>query len=1013
MLTQESLVSSWGEPYFFKGNEPLLLDNPERIWLVKSGAWALFAINVENGTPKGRRRYLFSVKPGEGMFSVQLPQTQSPTQTGEQMQIIAVALEESELLLVSQGDFCECIAAAQAQSGKNQTGKEQVPNFLNQTEEFAPMQLLDGWINHLGSAVAEVTSATIPTPAPVPGCAVLAAGEVFQAPHGKVAWVKVLQGSAHLLGFADLEFSTDSGLMPLQTYLWLQAQDILEVNAGVLSPLPGPEVQQLGNILLTGLNTLQRLVLQAISRLEHQQAQVELNRAQQRDRLNQQAISNTLDEFATLFDANKPATAPRLQQTLNREDALLFTAVAVGKFLGITINPPANSEDLRRVRDPIEAIARASQIRVRKITLKPGWWQQDSGPLLAYTLEEDRPVALIPVSDTSYEIIDPIRHKRSKCDRRVAATLAPTAYTFYRPLPLQTKSFIELFQFALQGHYKELWTLMLAGVITTVLGMITPQATAILIDQAIPDADRQMLYQIALGLISTTFGATLFQFTQGVAVMRIETFADTTTQAAIWDRLLKLKPAFFREFSIGDLSARVSVITQMRQKLGSTLIRSLFSSLFSLLNLGLLFYYSLPLALVATLVAFLNIAVTITSGLLTLKKVRPLLNMQGKLFGMMVQIINGVAKFRTAGAEARAFAYWGKQYRHQLQLMMSSQGIEDNLVVINNLLSALTPAILFAIATNLLLQSQANPEAGGSFTTGTFLAFNAAFGTFIGGATSLSTTIIDILEVFPMWERAQPILQSTPEIDTNKADPGRLTGRIAVKNVIFRYRADGALTLDDVSLNAEPGEFIALVGPSGSGKSTLFRLLLGFDSPESGSICYDGQDISGLDVGALRRQLGVVLQNSRLMSASIFENISSNANLTMEEAWEAAKMAGLAEDIQAMPMGMHTVVSEGGTNLSGGQRQRLIIARALALRPSILLFDEATSALDNRTQAIVSESLDKLNVTRIVVAHRLSTIRNANRIYVLENGHLVQHGSFDELAQQPGLFSQLIRRQQI
>jgi ABC-type bacteriocin/lantibiotic exporter with double-glycine peptidase domain len=342
--------------------------------------------------------------------------------------------------------------------------------------------------------------------------------------------------------------------------------------------------------------------------------------------------------------------------------------------------------------------------------------------------------------------------------------------------------------------------------------------------------------------------------------------------------------------------------------------------------------------------------------------------------------------------------------------MLSTQGIEDNLAVVNQLLSALTPAILFAFATILLQQSQTN---GGGFSTGTFLAFNAAFGTFISGATSLSTTIVDVLEVLPIWERAQPILKAIPEVDREKTDPGRLSGRVAINHAVFRYRADGALNLDDVTIKAEPGEFIALVGPSGSGKSTLLRLLLGFDAPESGAVSFDGQDLAGLDLNAVRRQLGVVLQNSRLMSASIFDNIASSASISMDEAWEAARMAGFAEDVESMPMGMHTIVSEGGTNLSGGQRQRLLIARALALRPKILLFDEATSALDNRTQAIVSESLDRLKVTRVVVAHRLSTIRNADRIYVLQNGRLMQQGSFDQLANQPGLFSQLMQRQKL
>ncbi|HEY9805050.1 MAG TPA: ATP-binding cassette domain-containing protein, partial [Candidatus Obscuribacterales bacterium] len=208
-----------------------------------------------------------------------------------------------------------------------------------------------------------------------------------------------------------------------------------------------------------------------------------------------------------------------------------------------------------------------------------------------------------------------------------------------------------------------------------------------------------------------------------------------------------------------------------------------------------------------------------------------------------------------------------------------------------------------------------------------------------------------------------------------------------------------------------PGEFIAIVGPSGSGKSTLFRLLLGFESPQIGQVFYDRQNLLSLDIHAVRRQIGVLLQNSRTNTASIFENIAGNALITMDEAWEAARHAGFADEITAMPMGMHTVVSEGGSNLSGGQRQRLLIARALALKPRILLFDEATSSLDNQTQAIVSESLKKLQITRIVIAHRLSTIQDADRIYVLEAGRVVQQGSFQQLMSQEGLFFRLMQRQ--
>jgi ABC-type bacteriocin/lantibiotic exporter with double-glycine peptidase domain len=292
------------------------------------------------------------------------------------------------------------------------------------------------------------------------------------------------------------------------------------------------------------------------------------------------------------------------------------------------------------------------------------------------------------------------------------------------------------------------------------------------------------------------------------------------------------------------------------------------------------------------------------------------------------------------------------------------------------------------------------------------LAFNAAFGSFTHGTTLLSNTVTEVLQVIPQWQRTQPILQSVPEIDLTKADPGRLTGRISIDHVTFRYQLDAPLILENISIQAQPGEFIALVGASGSGKSTILRLLLGFETAQTGGVFYDGQDLAGLDVDAVRRQFGVVLQNGQLTAASIFENITGSSLTTLDEAWVAAHMAGLAADIENMPMQMHTMVSEGGGNISGGQRQRLLIARALVHKPRILLFDEATSALDNTTQAIVSKSLEQLQVTRVVIAHRLSTIQNADRIYVLQGGRIIQQGKFDDLATDTnGLFARLMARQ--
>ena len=953
-----------------RSNEPLFLDDPSTGWRVETGTLALFAVSMQALT--SRRRYLFSLKAGAMLLPATLSGQEPPCQ------LLAMPLEPVSLRPVPLATLVDQLADL----------------------DTAPPTLaaLENWVHRLGATLSDTVSARLATPIEASG--LLAPGEVYQPPQGQITWLRLLAGEGQLLGQAHLPLTAAMGPVPLSSHLWLQATGMVELELWQSRGLPR------GEAILAGLSHLQTLGLRGIQHLEAQQQWQDHQRFEARAQLNTEAVSQTLTQLAGVFE---PAAAVQESQQQPPEDTLLVAAGAVGRALDIAIQPPARSEDLRRVRDPLEAIARASQIRTRQVTLRDDWWRRDGGPLLAYGREDGRPLALLPLGATGYEVVDPQRGARGPCNREVAAAISPTAHTFYRPLPYQIKP-MQLLRFAIQGHRQELVVVAGASSAATLLGMVTPQATGLLIDQAIPNADQTLLLQIALALLATTFGATLFQLTQGIALMRIESFADSSTQAAVWDRLLKLKTSFFRRYSIGDLSARVSSISQIRQRLGNTLLKSLFSSLFSLLNLGLLFYYSVPLALIAAGVALLNMTVTVVSGVLTLKKIRPLHDQQGKLFGMMVQIINGVAKFRVAGAETRAFAYWGRQYSQELRLTLASEGIEDNLTVINNLLAALTPAVLFAFATGMIQQSQAGE---GGFSTGTFLAFNAAFGTFIGGATSLSSTVIDVLDVLPIWQRAEPILTAEPEVDPQRADPGRISGQVTVSNVGFRYRCDGDLILDGVSLTVEPGEFVALVGPSGSGKSTLFRLLLGFDTPEVGAVHFDGQDMAGLDLNALRRQLGVVLQTSRLMSASIFENIASSARITMEEAWEAAAMAGLADDILAMPMGMHTVVSEGGTNLSGGQRQRLLIARALALRPRILLFDEATSALDNRTQAIVSESLERLRVTRIVVAHRLSTIRHADRIYVLEKGRLIQQGNFDQLTATPGLFSQLVKRQQV
>ncbi|BAZ10616.1 ABC transporter-related protein [Calothrix sp. NIES-4071] len=956
-----------GQLYTFKGNQPILLDNS--VWIVQSGSFALFAVTVKNGVIEGTRRYLCSINQGEALFGTAF----KGASTDCHRHILAAPMEETKLLQLNQEFFCELIAHADVRA----------------------VALVESWLQRLSTALSFEVMPAIQVKASGQARFSLNKGETFQPESGVVSWIRVTQGIVRFLDVEEITFTTQTAI-PLTDKIWLEALEEVQ--------LANETTEEIRNwdTILTGLSLFHTQFLHYIDYLDRQEAEEEIVRLRGRQRLNRQVTVEALGELASTLQNYQDG------DFFNEGTPLLVAAGAVGRALGIKILPPSRSLDPKRVKEPLEAIARSSRIRMRQVLLRDNWWEKDCGPLLAYT-KENQPVALLPVSATSYEIFNPIEQTRTRVDKRIASTLAAVAYMFYRSLPDKTISAFALLKFALKGRTRDILSIFGTGIGVTLLGMLTPQATAVIMDNAIPDSDKGLLLQIGLGLLVAALSTTLFQLSQGFAILRIETISDASTQVAVWDRLLKQPVSFFRQYTTGDLTSRVSSVSTIRRQLGSTTLINLLGSFFGLFYLAQLFHYNSKLAFVALAIAFILIAVTTISGLLLLRKVRPLLECKGKIFGQTVQLINGISKVHIAGAQERAFASWSKNYSQQIKLELSTQQIEDTIVLFNTVMPILTNGVLFWFTIQLL--DEVNNSGVIGLSLGTFLAFNAAYSNFIKCCTDLSNTVAEVLRVIPQWKRTQPILASIPEVNRRHTDPGKLIGRIVVDNLSFRYRQDGQLILNNINISAEPGEFIALVGSSGSGKSTMLRLLLGFETPDNGSIFYDGQDLSGLDVDAVRRQLGVVLQNGRLMSASIYENIAGGAQITLEEAWEAARMSGFADDIINMPMQMHTVVSEGGGNISGGQRQRLLIARALALKPRILLFDEATSALDNRTQAIVSESLDKLQVTRIAIAHRLSTIRNAHRIYVLQAGRVVQQGNFEELASVEGLFAQLMARQ--
>ncbi|MFT4656492.1 MAG: NHLM bacteriocin system ABC transporter ATP-binding protein [Minisyncoccia bacterium] len=678
-----------------------------------------------------------------------------------------------------------------------------------------------------------------------------------------------------------------------------------------------------------------------------------------------------------------------------------FAAVSlVGNLLGIQAKH-ASSADLSRRTDPVSAVVQASHVRERTVRLEANWYKKDVGPLVGFLKANMQPVCLRR-KRRGYVIDDPVAGTTSAVNAETNRELYFEARMLYAPLPEHNLNGWGLLRFGAIGSGGDVITLGLTGLLVAVLGLSTPILTGRILGTLVPSADRHQITQWSVVLIAVAFVIATVSVVQNFAALRLEGRVDMYAQAGIWDRLMSLPTTFFRRNSIGELSAASLGVNGIRDLMSGLAVQSLLAFIMALANLGLMIYYDATLGLLAFVVILAGAALSVKIGLDQVKVQRTANDQLNALSSTTFQLMSGMAKLRVAAAEDRAFSYWSHEFVGLRQLMIRTRSIQNRLLVFNAGYLVIAPALVFAYI---------GLVRNGDFPVSTFLSFNVAFLLLLAATLRLTGTGITLLNAVPMFEKLKPILDSQPEILSDDEDPGELLGKIEVRNLNFSYEEGLPPVLTGISLIAEPGEFVAIVGPSGCGKSTLLRMLLGFETPTNGSVLFDGQHLESLDVGAVRRQCGVVLQQGQLFAGDILSNIIGSSTYTVEDAWEAAEMAGMKADIEHMPMGMNTLLSEGASTLSGGQRQRLMIARAFISRPRIVFFDEATSALDNETQAIVTESMRQMNATRIVIAHRLSTIRDADRIVVIEAGRLVQNGTYDELIEQDGLFKSLAKRQ--
>ncbi|MBQ7624753.1 MAG: ATP-binding cassette domain-containing protein [Clostridia bacterium] len=684
-------------------------------------------------------------------------------------------------------------------------------------------------------------------------------------------------------------------------------------------------------------------------------------------------------------------------------DKRIITKAAIDEILKYFHCKSADIPDsLKTPEDQLDYALQPHGIMYRTVSLTEDWYRRAFSPMIAYRAEDGLPVVLLPGKFGGYTWRGK-DGKAVKANKRTAKELLPDAICFYGSLPagkIGVKGLLRYMTGCLNAS--DLFMLLGLTLLVTASGMLMPLITKMLSGFVLESGNAVILWSTAVFMFCVLVSSQLLSASRGLAMARIQLKVGVPMEAAMMSRLMSLPTTFFKDYSAGDLASRSWALNS----LASMLLGGLFSSgvtvAASFLYVSQIFTYAPALGLPALVISAALVILTLLLNYLQMKSDREYMEVAAEESGVSYAVISGIQKIKLSGAEKRAFAKWAKVYSAGAEMQYNPP-----------LFLKIKSAVLLAASLfgTVWLYFRA---ASLGVSPSAFLAFTAAYGMVTGAVTAFSDVADQTSQIKPILEMAEPILQTEPESAQGKQIVTRLSGAIELSNICFRYSDTAPYILNGLDLRIKAGEYVAIVGRTGCGKSTLMRMLLGFERPEKGTVYYDKRDIRSLDLRSLRRKMGVVTQDGSLFAGDIFSNITVSApSLTLDDAWEAAEMAGVADDIRLKPMGMHTFISEGQGGISGGQRQRLMIARAIAPKPKILLFDEATSALDNKTQKQVSDALASLKCTRIVIAHRLSTVRHCDRILVLDGGKIAEAGSYDELIAKGGIFAELVARQRV
>ena len=718
---------------------------------------------------------------------------------------------------------------------------------------------------------------------------------------------------------------------------------------------------------------------------------------------NQVAYSKQMDEEAlseAYMNIAGAIVGRQLQQAWQDESVAAKNALEdICKYYHV--KPREIPESIKDLNAQLDYALQPCGVTRRSIKLKKGWQKDAIGAMLGVRKADGKVIALIPGKMGGYAFRDFETGKTVKVTSKNADIIDDEALVFYRPFPLRPITVKDLiFHMQTSLDFVDLFWYLVAMAAATLLGMLMPKLTNILFGEVVSYGSGRLLLGIVIFMVCQMIATQLISGMSSLLLTRVNTKISLSVESATMMRIFSLPADFFKKYTAGELNQHVQYVNQVCNAMVASVFSTGVTGVFSLVYITQIFRYSPALVVPALLITLATLVFSILTVLVKIKISKQTMELSAKERGMVFSIITGIQKIRLCGAEKRAFARWGNLYAEEARLLYSP----PKMLLLGDVITA-----GIGLIGTVVLYYQA-VKSGVSVAD--YYSFSAAYAYISGAFAALVGVAQTIAAIRPILQIIKPILDAQPELEEDKEVVTRLSGAIELNRVCFKYPDLDRMILDDISLKIRPGQYVAIVGESGCGKSTLMRILLGFEKAQKGAVYYDGKNMDTLDLKSLRRKIGVVMQGGKLVWGDIYSNITISAPwLTLDDAWEAAEIAGMADDIRAMPMGMHTIIQEGGGGISGGQKQRLMIARAVAPKPKILFLDEATSALDNITQRKVSEALDKMKCTRIVIAHRLSTIRQCDRILLLKDGKIVEDGSYEKLMEQNGLFADLVRRQ--